>query len=62
MPAGKPAGVTCVNLDTGNRRCRIWGSADYPQVCEQFAPAIETCGESREEAIRLIDALERATR
>jgi hypothetical protein len=62
MPAGKPAGVVCANLDRHDQRCRIWGSEDYPQVCRQFMPAPEVCGASREQAIRLIDAMEVATR
>ena len=61
MPAGKPAGVVCVNLDTTNWRCRIWGSADYPEACKQFAPAVDVCGNDREEALALISALELST-
>ncbi len=61
MPQGKPAGTMCVNLDPASRRCRIWGRADYPLACRLFVPALDVCGESREEAIRLIDALEQAT-
>jgi hypothetical protein len=61
MPAGKPAGVVCANLDRRDQRCLIWGSEDYPQVCRRFMPAVEVCGETREQAIHLIDAMERAT-
>ncbi|MCV6604104.1 MAG: YkgJ family cysteine cluster protein [Porticoccaceae bacterium] len=61
MPNGKPAGVVCVNLDTTDFHCRIWGSAEYPQVCQQFAPATYVCGDNREQAIRLMGELERLT-
>jgi hypothetical protein len=61
MPGGKPAGVVCANLDPDDLRCRIWGSEDYPPVCRKFLPARDVCGETREEAIRLIDVLEQAT-
>ena len=62
MPNGKPAGVSCVNLDTQTMRCRIYGSADYPTVCRKFIAAKDACGESRDEALQLIAALELATR
>ncbi len=57
MPKGKPAGVACVNLDA-DMRCRIWGSDSYPETCRRFAPEVSVCGESREQAIALIAALE----
>ncbi len=62
MPQGKPAGAVCANLDPASLRCRIWGQVDYPGVCQKFLPAAEVCGSNREEAMRLIGALERATR
>lgn len=62
MPDGKPAGVPCVNLDSTTLSCRIWGAKNYPQVCRQFLPCASTCGETREEAIRLIAELEELTR
>jgi hypothetical protein len=61
MPNGKPAGVVCVNLDPASRRCRIWGQENYPRVCRQFAPDPEVCGESRADALRLLQAWEIAT-
>lgn len=60
MPGGKPAGVRCVNLLDGNV-CRIWGTAEYPVVCQNFRPEPMVCGETNEEAFRLIAELERRT-
>ena len=61
MPQGKPAGVRCVNLkDEG--LCRLWGTADYPDVCRKFTPQLSVCGGSTAEALALIAELERLTR
>jgi len=62
MPRGKPAGVTCVNLDEESRQCRIWGTDAYPPLCRAFIPGRDVCGDNREQAIALIDQLERQTR
>jgi hypothetical protein len=61
MPAGKPAGVMCVNLDSATLRCVLWGSAQYPDLCRQFAPTPDVCGSDRREALQLIAVLELAT-
>lgn len=61
MPAGKPAGVRCVNL-SADGRCVLWGRPEYPKVCRDFTPSPWVCGESAAEALALISALERATR
>ena len=58
MPLGKPAGVACVNLDPEDLSCRIWGTALYPDTCDRFTPELPVCGESREQALQLITALE----
>lgn len=60
MPYGKPAGVRCVNLDAENR-CRVWGTPDYPEVCRGFRPMKDVCGQTRDEALALIAALEKRT-
>lgn len=60
MPAGKPAGQRCVNL-TQDDRCGIFGHPDRPQVCSAFSADLAVCGNSREDAIRLLDWLEGAT-
>ncbi|OUM96645.1 MAG: hypothetical protein A9Z00_03410 [Thermobacillus sp. ZCTH02-B1] len=61
MPGGKPAGVPCVHL-TADRRCALFGLPERPQVCVSFTPSEEHCGGTDEEAFRLLEALERATR
>jgi Fe-S-cluster containining protein len=61
MPDGKPAGVMCVNLDPASHRCRIWGQADYPEVCRRFQAEAESCGASRSEALELLAVLELIT-
>jgi hypothetical protein len=60
MPNGKPAGVRCVQLDEENR-CRVFGKPERPAFCGGLQPSREMCGDSREQAIRWLDALERAT-
>jgi len=66
MPAGKPAGVRCVQLDDANR-CRIFGDPTRPAVCSSLQPSPEMCGESPDaaatqvHAMRFLAALERAT-
>ncbi|MBB2496125.1 YkgJ family cysteine cluster protein [Aquipseudomonas ullengensis] len=60
MPNGKAAGERCVNL-TAAFMCGIFGRADRPAVCSGFAADPEVCGDSREQAIRLIGWLEQAT-
>jgi len=61
MPAGKPAGVTCIHLDRATLRCVIWNTPAYPPVCRKFTPASDHCGADREEALSLLAALEAAT-
>ena len=60
MPNGKPAGVRCVQLSDDNR-CALYGDPRRPLVCIQFRAMPEVCGSSREEAMRLLAALERET-
>ncbi|MBN2811339.1 MAG: YkgJ family cysteine cluster protein [Spirochaetales bacterium] len=60
MPEGKPAGVRCANLDEENR-CRIHGQPNYPQVCSNFKPDRETCGDSNEHARDYLTRLEALT-
>jgi uncharacterized protein len=61
MPAGKPAGVRCVQLSEDNL-CRLFGRPERPVVCQQLRPEPAMCGASTAEALRLLAALERATR
>ena len=60
MPEGKPAGVRCVQLDENNA-CRIFGQPERPAVCVSLRPSFAMCGVGREDALRLLDALEVAT-
>lgn len=60
MPAGKPAGVPCVQLDEA-LRCKIFGRPERPSVCASLQPSEEMCGTSREQAMRWLGHVERAT-
>ncbi|MFO8045240.1 MAG: YkgJ family cysteine cluster protein [Halomonas sp.] len=60
MPAGKPAGVRCFQLDDRNL-CRLFGDPRRPAICDQFGFDRELCGENREQALERIAALEIAT-
>ena len=56
----KPAGVRCVQL-TGDHRCAIFGQPERPAVCASLLPTPDMCGDSREQALRWLGALERET-
>jgi uncharacterized protein len=60
MPAGKPAGVRCVQLDD-QKRCRIFGHPDRPAVCASLRPTPTMCGTSREAALHYLHMLELQT-
>jgi hypothetical protein len=60
MPHGKPAGVSCVQLD-GDLRCRLFGLPERPAVCASFRPMTDVCGKSDSEALMLLSALEAGT-
>lgn len=60
MPAGKAAGVRCIQL-SDDHRCLIFGHPQRPKVCDGFRAARDTCGESREDAMRYLGWLEGAT-
>lgn len=60
MPDGKPAGVRCIQLGQDNR-CLVFGKPERPLFCAGLQPAEDMCGASREQAIRWLDDLERAT-
>ena len=61
MPHGKPAGIPCVSLDD-DLRCRIFSDPSRPAFCASLQPHGSMCGDSREQAMAILDALERATR
>jgi Fe-S-cluster containining protein len=60
MLNGKPAGESCVQLDS-DLRCRLFGLAERPRVCGTLQPAEDICGQSRSEALDLIAVMELAT-
>ena len=61
MPHGKPSGVRCVQL-TPDNRCRLYGRLERPVVCVRLRPDEEMCGETAEQALAWLFALEEATR
>lgn len=61
MPAGKPAGVPCVQLDE-QQRCRVFGRPERPDFCGGLQPSQEMCGHDRSHAMRWLARLEEATR
>lgn len=60
MPAGKPAGTRCVQLDDDNL-CRLFADPLRPAVCARFDYDPELCSDSREQALRILSAWEHAT-
>jgi len=60
MLLGKPAGTRCVQL-TDDHRCRLFGLPERPDVCVRLRPTEDLCGSSREEALGILERLERAT-
>lgn len=61
MPHGKPAGMPCIQLDE-HYRCRLWGKPDRPPICISFRAQHDMCGDSREDALATLEALELASR
>ena len=57
MPKGKPAGARCIHL-TDNLKCAIYDSPDRPSVCDGFKADILVCGNSRNEALKILAGLE----
>jgi Fe-S-cluster containining protein len=60
MPHGKPANVRCVQL-MADSRCAIFGDAARPAVCASLRPSPSMCGLTRDDAMKHLSALERAT-
>ncbi|HUH59915.1 MAG TPA: YkgJ family cysteine cluster protein [Candidimonas sp.] len=60
MPAGKPAGVRCIQLDE-NGRCLIFGHPARPSVCSSLQPEPAMCGVNREHALHWLEKLEEVT-
>jgi len=60
MPNGKPAGVRCIQLDDCNR-CKLFGKPERPLVCTRLRPEPSMCGTSRDDALAILSAWEKAT-
>ena len=60
MPAGKPAGVRCVQL-MDDMRCAVFGKPERPAFCGGLRPAADMCGPDREYEVAWLTRLERAT-
>lgn len=60
MPDGKPAGVRCVQLDEKNY-CLLFGKPERPLVCHRFGADVLMCGQSNEEALKIISLIEQLT-
>ena len=58
MPDGKPAGVRCIHLND-DYRCALYNKLNRPKVCTDFKAEQEFCGNSREEALRILYFLSR---
>jgi len=61
MPNGKAAGVRCVHLDA-DESCELFGHPDRPQFCHDLKAQPEMCGDSSDEATRILERWERETR
>ena len=60
MPNGKPAGVRCIQL-LDDIRCELFGQPERPAVCLSLRPMPTMCGLNRLDALRELEAMERAT-
>ncbi len=60
-PNGKPGGVRCANL-TKDNLCAIFGSPERPRVCGGFKAERLFCGDTNEEAMRILTELESSCR
>ena len=61
MPEGKPAGARCIQL-LPDLTCAIHNRPERPSACASFPAMAEHCGTNRDEALRLLEELERLTR
>ncbi len=60
MPNGKPAGIPCIHLDQ-EFRCQLFGQPERPAFCNHLAPSPDMCGNSRTDALEILNRLERLT-
>ena len=55
MPDGKPAGIRCIHLQD-DYSCGIYN--ERPKVCRDFQAEEAICGNSRHEALGILNRLE----
>ena len=60
MPFGKPAGQRCVQLSLDNL-CALFGLPERPAVCAAFNADPEVCGDSDQDAVRILGWWEQMT-
>ena len=60
MPNGKLAGVRCIQLNEDNL-CKLFGKPERPKVCHAFKAEESICGNDNQDAINIINELERIT-
>ena len=60
MENGKLAGERCIQLDENNM-CKIFKNPKRPKVCSELKPCEEMCKNNREEALKYLTELEKAT-
>ncbi|CAI3788864.1 hypothetical protein AHFPHNDE_02544 [Pseudomonas sp. MM227] len=60
MPLGKPAGQRCVQLSLDNL-CALFGLPERPAVCSAFHADPEVCGDSDQDAVRILGWWEQMT-
>jgi len=61
MPEGKKAGQQCVHLGE-DYRCALFTDPRRPECCNKFQAEEWCCGQTREEALAILEFLEVSTR
>lgn len=60
MPQGKKAGEVCIHLSE-EKLCLLFGKPERPIICDKFAAMEDACGDNFEEALSLLEEMERMT-
>jgi len=60
MPNGKLAGIPCIHLDK-QFRCLLFGKKERPEVCKNLKPEPSMCATSRDQALFILNDLEKNT-
>jgi Fe-S-cluster containining protein len=61
MAEGKPAGVRCIQLSRDGY-CLLFNQPERPAFCASLMPNHDMCGDTTEQALRFLGAMEIATR